>query len=148
MGGYVTRFTKFHSDKGHTFQVLLYIATQSNPQWLGDADSSEIAGQIVDSKGQSGHNVEYLIRLADFTRQHFPLYDDGHLFSIEKEVLQNLKTRNICISTLMGTGEGCVEFIKKETSNPSSSRDEQPARFESFQHAAKIPEKMLRCLNL
>lgn len=148
MGGYVTRFAKFHSDKGQSFQVLLYIATSANPHWMGDASVSEIAGQIVDCKGQSGHNVEYLIRLADFTRQHFPLYDDRHLFSLEKEVLKELKARNIYVSNLMGTGEGCVTFIKKDTAIPSGSGDGQPARFESFQHAAKIPGKTLRCLNL
>ncbi|KAL3289453.1 hypothetical protein HHI36_022877 [Cryptolaemus montrouzieri] len=148
MGGYVTTFAKFHSDHGQCFQVLLYVATQSNPQWLGDADLTEIAGQIIDCKGQSGHNVEYLIRLADFTRQHFPFCHDSHLFNLEKEVLKKLKAKNISVSTLMGNGEGCVQFVKREPRNSSPSLEEQPVRFESFQHAAKIPEKTLRCLNL
>ncbi|KAK9889285.1 hypothetical protein WA026_004565 [Henosepilachna vigintioctopunctata] len=148
LGGYVTKFAKFHSDHGQYIQVLLYIATQSNPQWLGEAELTDIASQIVECKGQNGHNVEYVIRLADFTRQHFPQYEDSHLFNLEREVLKTLKAKDISVETLMGTGEGCIKFIRKDSRSSSPSRQEQPARFESFQHAAKLPEKTLRCLNL
>lgn len=148
MGGYISNFVKFQPSDGMPFQALIYIATPTNRQWLGDAKTSEIADQIVNSKGDSGHNVEYLIRLAEFTREHFPYYDDIHLFALEKEVMEKLKKRNICVTTLMGNGDGCVKFVKSESSTSGFSRDEVRRRPDSFQFAANLPEKTLRCLNI
>lgn len=53
---------------------------------MGDGDIDEIAHQITNREGPSGHNVEYLVRLAEFMRRHFPDKHDGHLFSLEERV--------------------------------------------------------------
>ena len=46
-----------------SIDALVYVATPSNPEWLGDAPLEQIAAQILASHGPSGANVEYLLRL-------------------------------------------------------------------------------------
>ncbi|XP_076873705.1 glutathione-specific gamma-glutamylcyclotransferase 1 [Brachyhypopomus gauderio] len=88
-GGYVTRVVEFipRGENQVPVQALVYIATADNPIYLGPASVEEIAAQISVSKGKTGHNIEYLLRLADFMRQSCPDVDDHHLFSIEAACL-------------------------------------------------------------
>lgn len=63
LGGYLTTIATFHSRDGDKqCSVIIYIATNKNEQWLGEASLSSIARQITECSGQSGHNVEYLLR--------------------------------------------------------------------------------------
>lgn len=63
LGGYLTTIATFHSrDGGKQFSVIIYIATNKNEQWLGEASLQTIAHQITECSGPSGHNVEYLLR--------------------------------------------------------------------------------------
>lgn len=68
--------------------VLVYIATETNPSYLGPAPEHEIAKQVVHSKGPSGSNTEYVLRLADWMRYILPSVPDDHLFDIETEILK------------------------------------------------------------
>jgi cation transport protein ChaC len=43
--------------------ALVYVATPSNPGWLGEAPLEQIAAQIRTSVGPSGANLEYLLQL-------------------------------------------------------------------------------------
>jgi cation transport protein ChaC len=43
--------------------ALVYVATPSNPGWLGEAPLEQIAAQIRVSVGPSGANLEYLLQL-------------------------------------------------------------------------------------
>eukprot|EP01119_Soliformovum_irregulare_P013199 TRINITY_DN3496_c0_g1_i4.p1 TRINITY_DN3496_c0_g1~~TRINITY_DN3496_c0_g1_i4.p1 ORF type:complete len:192 (-),score=50.58 TRINITY_DN3496_c0_g1_i4:22-597(-) len=61
--------------------ALIYMATQSNPQYLGPAAMEEIAAQIFRSEGPSGKNVEYLYQLAHSLREMG--VTDGHVFQLE-----------------------------------------------------------------
>lgn len=45
--------------------VLTYVATSKNKNWLGPASIEAIAQQIAISIGPSGHNYQYLYQLAD-----------------------------------------------------------------------------------
>ena len=53
---------------------------------------------IISSKGQAGHNLEYLAKLARFMREHLPLIEDDHLYLLEQLCIFILKSIN---STLL-----------------------------------------------
>ncbi|XP_043930138.1 glutathione-specific gamma-glutamylcyclotransferase 1 [Protopterus annectens] len=88
-GGYKTQLVEFIPREeevdcdGINIMALVYIATPENPIYLGPAPPEQIAAEIAISRGQSGHNLEYLIRLADFMRLFCPDVEDDHLFAIE-----------------------------------------------------------------
>lgn len=87
-GGYITEMVEFIPKDGHgSVLSLVYIATPDNPIYLGPASDGEIAAQIAICRGNTGHNIEYLVRLAEFMRHHCPEVEDEHLFSIETAVL-------------------------------------------------------------
>lgn len=88
-GGYITEMVEFVSkEKGQApLLALVYIATSDNPIYLGPAPDKEIAAQIAVCRGNTGHNIEYLVRLAEFMRLYCPEVEDEHLFSIEAAVL-------------------------------------------------------------
>ncbi|XP_026158364.1 glutathione-specific gamma-glutamylcyclotransferase 1-like [Mastacembelus armatus] len=92
LGGYRTKMVEFiPKEKGMgPLWALVYIATSDNPIYLGPASDKEIAAQIAICSGSTGHNIEYLVRLADFMRLYCPGEEDDHLFSIEAEVLNFL----------------------------------------------------------
>lgn len=89
LGGYIMETVEFFpKEEGQEpLLALVYIATSDNPIYLGPASDKEIAHQIVVCRGKSGHNIEYLVRLAEFMRLHCPEVEDEHLFSIEATVL-------------------------------------------------------------
>ena len=92
-GGYTTKYVQFYPSDNHNmspFEVLLYIATESNSEYLGPAPASSIAKQIVNSAGPSGCNVEYLMELAKSMKEIAPMYYDEHLFTLEAEVVRLL----------------------------------------------------------
>jgi len=67
-GGYervTLTFTAKDRAHGGRFEVLTYFAGPTNPNYLGDAPLSNIAAQVLASEGPSGHNVEYVLRLAE-----------------------------------------------------------------------------------
>ncbi|NXP54773.1 CHAC1 glutamylcyclotransferase, partial [Heliornis fulica] len=93
LGGYDTKLVKFHpqeKDAEEPILALVYIATPQNPSYLGPASEEDIAAQIIVSSGCAGHNIEYLLRLADFMRYFCPQAEDKHLFSIEEALISIL----------------------------------------------------------
>ncbi|XP_029972987.1 glutathione-specific gamma-glutamylcyclotransferase 1 [Salarias fasciatus] len=92
-GGYVTAMVEFiPREKGQgALSALVYIAASDNPIYLGPAPDREIAAQIAICRGSTGHNAEYLVRLADFMRLCCPEVQDEHLFAIEAALLDILR---------------------------------------------------------
>jgi cation transport protein ChaC len=146
LGGYETKYTKFYPRvasefsgiTGEAFPVILYIATERNEYWMGDDHPEVIAQQIVNASGNSGHNIEYLLRLAKFMREEIPHADDEHLFTLEKLVIDEIKKRKICINTVMGEMPERIdrdfhELFKKQI---------------TFAHTSRAIEKKLRCLHI
>lgn len=148
LGGYVTMYTKFyprvaadHMDlSGEAFPALLYIATDENSLWMGDTPLQRIAEEIVDSEGPSGHNVEYLLRLAQFMREELKEanVEDDHLFELENQVRSILSERKVCVNSLMG---GQPARIRRDS-------HEEVRRPVTFAFTSRVPDKKLRCLNI
>lgn len=148
LGGYTTLYTKFYpriaTDDmdfcGEAFPTLLYIATETNDLWMGDTPLSKIAQEIVDCCGASGHNVEYLIRLANFMRDELNgvIVEDDHLFELERMVRSILAERNVSIGSLMG----CQPVRIRRDSH------EEIRRPITFEFSSRVPNQKLRCLNI
>ncbi|XP_026196422.1 glutathione-specific gamma-glutamylcyclotransferase 1 [Anabas testudineus] len=84
-GGYVTKLVDFFPEGEHQppVQALVYIATSDNPLYLGPASPEAIGAHIAVCRGKTGHNLEYLLRLAEFMRRSCPHVEDHHLFAVE-----------------------------------------------------------------
>lgn len=105
---------------------------------MGDDKLENIAEQIANSEGPSGHNVEYLLRLAMFMREELTGIHDEHLFKLEMLVKDNLVRRKINISSLMGIQPDTIRRDSHETLR----------RQITFEYTSRIQDKKLRCLNI
>ncbi|XP_054652660.1 glutathione-specific gamma-glutamylcyclotransferase 1-like [Dunckerocampus dactyliophorus] len=105
VGGYVTKTVEFiPQEKGEDpLRALVYIATSDSPSYLGPASDQAIADQIAVCRGKTGHNMEYLFRLADFMRLSCPEAKDEHLFSIEAAVVNIYHNCAIQNTLIVGT---------------------------------------------
>lgn len=148
LGGYITRYTKFYPRvaadhmelSGEAFPTLLYIATEANHLWMGESPLKTIAKEIVECEGPSGHNVEYLIRLANFMREELRgvSVEDDHLFQLEQLVKDMLIEQKVCFNSLMGRQP---ERIRRDT-------HEEIRRPVTFEFTSRVSDKKLRCLNI
>lgn len=83
-GGYARRVVPMERADGDPIDVLLYIATEDNPNYLGPATVEAIAAQVKASVGPSGPNVEYVLELARALRSLG--FDDAHVFELARAV--------------------------------------------------------------
>ncbi|XP_065371570.1 glutathione-specific gamma-glutamylcyclotransferase 1 [Calliphora vicina] len=146
LGGYTTVDTKFYPRVasydtpfgGEALEVLVYVANTDSEHWLGEDSLEDVAKQIVECQGPSGHNAEYLLRLAKFMHEEIPEVWDEHLFQLETLVLNELHKRSIPVWTVMGMNP---ERIRRDS-------HEEIRRPPSFEFTSRIPERKLRCLNI
>lgn len=83
-GGYqLVKMLFFPNTSCQPYSVLVYTATQHNPNYLGPAPEHEIARQIVASAGPSGPNIEYFLKLVESLEQICPSLVDEHLRTIK-----------------------------------------------------------------
>jgi cation transport regulator ChaC len=75
-----------------TVKGLVYIASPTNPNYLGPASIAEIGGQVASAAGPSGPNPEYVFELARSLRAMGAR--DDHVFAVEAEVAQRLARRS------------------------------------------------------
>ena len=62
--------------------ALVYLAGEGNEEYLGPAPLDAIARQIQASRGPSGPNIEYVLRLAEALRALGA--EDAHVFALEQ----------------------------------------------------------------
>jgi len=86
--GYQRVLTPLQFIDGHQSEGIVYIATEHNEAYLGDAPLSEIALHILRSAGPSGTNQDYLLRLAESLRK-LAVYDE-HVFELEALLLNEV----------------------------------------------------------
>ncbi|KAK2584264.1 hypothetical protein KPH14_006671 [Odynerus spinipes] len=156
MGGYLTTISTFHTrDGSKCFPVIIYIATKENQHWLGEAPLRTIAKQITECSGPSGHNVEYLLRLAEFMHNYMPEAQDEHLFTLELLVRSTIKEKNMCLTTLMGNRDFIIDLETVEQDRFEADRDNANLQNNvnrdmenTFQYASRVPAQTLRCLKM
>lgn len=144
LGGYLQRIATFHPTEKQIapFPVLVFIATPQSKHWLGPACESLIAKQVVSSSGPSGHNVEYVVKLAKWLRETFPAVWDEHLYSLECYIMMEIKTQNLCFDALMGSE--CAESTVVTSSQPTPA----PAAPRPASYLSSCQHKTLRCVKL
>lgn len=82
-GGYERHFEAVYGPDGLVVErALVYVATKDNPNWGGPMEAAEIARIIRESRGPSGANIEYLLRLAEALREIGA--EDQHVFELER----------------------------------------------------------------
>ncbi len=90
-GGYSIQTTDLYFTAGSnatsTANAVIYVGTPENPNYLGPADIGAIACQVKASRGPSGPNDEYVLRLAETLREMG--VDDPHVFDIEELIREN-----------------------------------------------------------
>ena len=84
--GYLRLATSIAFDDGSSSEGLVYIATQDNAAFLGEASELDIARHIARSHGPSGPNRDYLNDLAAALRTLGKC--DPHVFAIEQHLSQ------------------------------------------------------------
>ncbi len=82
--GYLRLAIDIAFDDGSSAEGLVYIATEDNAAFLGEASELAIARQIAGAIGPSGPNRDYLIDLAHALRALGK--DDAHVFAIERHL--------------------------------------------------------------
>lgn len=89
-GGYDRHAVPLHiaASHGEPAQVStgwVYVASESNPNYLGPAPLADIAAVIRDAHGPSGPNLEYALRLA--TELRALEAEDPEVFALERHLL-------------------------------------------------------------
>lgn len=142
----MTEMTKFYPKYapdssgcgGEAISALLYIATPVNEHWIGGLPEETLAEMIVGSRGPSGHNVEYLIRLVMFMREELPGMEDDHLFKLDKLVREGLLKRKMSLAECMGAPKPAIRRYLNVVPRASAT----------FEHTSRVPSRRLRCLNI
>jgi cation transport protein ChaC len=84
--GYLRLAIEISFDGGGSEVGLVYIASEENAAFLGEAPERDIARQIAASTGPSGRNRDYLTGLADALRALGK--EDAHVFAIERHLAE------------------------------------------------------------
>lgn len=84
--GYLRLAIDIRFEDGSSELGLVYIATEDNAAFLGEASERDIARQIARSHGPSGANRDYLTDLARALRELG--MEDAHVFGIERFLLE------------------------------------------------------------
>lgn len=73
-----------------SFTVLVYIGTETHPNYLGPSPITALVDQVMKSRGHSGCNPDYVLQLAKVMREIAPDVQDEHLFSLESKLKEKM----------------------------------------------------------
>lgn len=82
-GGYARHriSLEFQRPRSGRTHGLVYVATEDNDHFLGPASADDIARQVLQSRGPSGPNDEYVLNLAQALKEMGA--HDPHVFEVE-----------------------------------------------------------------
>ena len=102
---------------------------------------------MTECRGAAGHNIEYVIRLADFFRDHLPEVHDDHLFSLEASVRQHMEQKKmVWIESSTSLKE--PQSTELAATDAESVAADAQVRRDSFQHQSRLAPKKLLCLKV
>jgi len=152
LGGYISHITMFQPrDKSRIpMPVLLYVATPSNQHWLGHAPTEQVANQVLESRGDKGHNVEYVLKLAEWIRANLPDVIDDHLFDIEKAVRKKIHEQGLCLTSLMGDShdDHYHALEHAEVVDDGANHDSNDAKSDDSGFSSQVRPICLRCIKV
>ena len=116
--------------------------------------------QVVTSSGDKGHNVEYVLKLAEWFRSTLPEESDDHLFTLESHVRREIAERSMCLGALMA--QGCSGYCdghekareeeavmsESEDESASSEGEDSAGASGSGAFAERVGRKALRCVKV
>lgn len=132
LGGYAcetlafTERTSLSNRTPRTIPVLTFIAVPSNALYLGPTDLDDLASQIVACRGNSGTNVEYVLRMADYIHDNIPEDTDEHLFLL----VQKIKDREVQASFDASNSSYLLESSPKVLSVATNRQDSKVENLE------------------
>ncbi len=104
------------------------------------------------SSGASGHNVEYVLRLAEWVRLALPDVHDEHLFTLEMHVRAKIKEKNLCTKAMMRECQGDCDHIDVAGQEPEEAVPEpqggEADRTDTFAFVSQVDRKDMRCLKV
>merc|ERR1711879_259261 len=151
LGGYISHITMFipRDPSRMPMPVLLYVATPSNQQWLGQATPEKIANQVLECRGDKGHNVEYVLKLAEWIRDKLPEVQDEHLFRIELDIRKKIELQDLCMTSLMGDNHDMDhEHIVQAANQDVAEVDDESRPGKGPGFSAQVKPKCLRCVKV
>lgn len=83
-GGYLREVLAAQSDEG-AIDVVAYFADPAGALYAGPLSETEIAATVRGSAGPSGHNAEYVLRLAEALHE-LDIHDE-HVFTVANHVM-------------------------------------------------------------
>ncbi|EXV02968.1 ChaC-like family protein [Metarhizium robertsii] len=87
INGYSIHYTPFYPADGSTpMETLVYIGTPDNEQFVGPQDPQKLAQHILNSKGPSGLNRDYLYGLDTALNELSPDSEDYHVSDLAQRV--------------------------------------------------------------
>uniref|UniRef100_A0A023FQ67 glutathione-specific gamma-glutamylcyclotransferase n=1 Tax=Amblyomma cajennense TaxID=34607 RepID=A0A023FQ67_AMBCJ len=156
LGGYSVQFVQFRprDPREDPFPALVYIATPSNPLYLGPASQVQLADEVLAARGFCGANAEYVLKLARFMREEVPDAWDEHLFTLESVVKTRLKDSWNLLQE-MSAYEAPVSSMEQLRLSSSDDEDQEGgyvaggvAMGVSNDFASQVPSRKLKCLNI
>jgi len=85
--GYERRTHDVDLREGGRISALVYLATPTNPSWLGPAPARSIAEHVTRSRGPSGWNRDYVVGLAGALRKlGLAHHEEEEVFEVERSL--------------------------------------------------------------